>query len=286
MVFKGKHDLALELVAQARNQRLGYAWVGFDGLYGEDPAFLRTLADRGEIFVGDVHKDQRVYLADPKPIVPPPTSKRGRQPTRRQAQTPSIRVDQWAQQQPAEAWQRIALRESTKGTLQVDVLHRRVWLWDGEETEAREWHLLVRREVDTPTQLKYSLSNAPADTPTARLAFMQGQRYWVERALQNAKQDVGLGDYPGRGWRGWHHHMALVMMAMLFMLEERLLHQDTRPLLSGTDIRALLNHFLPRRDTTFEEVLRQMELRHRKRQAGIDSANRKQRLTNAVKPDG
>jgi SRSO17 transposase len=205
---------------------------------------------------------------------------------RRQAQTPSIRGDQWAQQQPAEAWQRLALRESTQGTLPVDVLHRRVWLWDGEETEAREWHLLVRREVDTPTQLKYSLSNAPADTPTARLAFMQGQRYWIERALQNAKQDVGLGDYPVRGWRGWHHHMALVMMAMLFMLEERLLHQETRPLLSGTDIRALLNHFLPRRDTTFEEVLRQMELRHRKRQAGIDSANRKQRLTNAVKPDG
>jgi hypothetical protein len=115
---------------------------------------------------------------------------------------------------------------------------------------------------------------------------MQGQRYWIERALQNAKQDVGLGDYPVRGWRGWHHHMALVMMAMLFMLEERLLHQETRPLLSGTDIRALLNHFLPRRDTTFEEVLRQMELRHRKRQAGIDSANRKQRLTDTVEPDG
>jgi SRSO17 transposase len=286
IVFKGKHDLALELVAQARNQRLGYAWVGFDGLYGEDPAFLRTLADRGEIFVGDVHKDQRVYLADPKPIVPPPKSKRGRQPTRRQAQTPSIRVDQWAQQQPPEAWQRITLRESTKGALQVDVLHRRVWLWDGEEPKAREWHLLVRREVDTPTQLKYSLSNAPADTPTARLAFMQGQRYWIERALQNAKQDVGLGDYQVRGWRGWHHHMALVMMAMRFMLEERLLHQDTRPLLSGTDIRALLNHFLPRRDTTFEEVLRQMELRHRKRQAGLDSANRKQRLINIVEPDG
>ena len=284
--FKRKHDLALELVAQARSQRLGYAWVGFDGLYGEDPAFLRTLADRGEIFVGDVHKDQRLYLADPKPSVPPPTSPRGRQPSRLQAQTPSIRVDQWAQRQPSEAWQRITLRDSTKGALQVDVLHRRVWLWDGEETEAREWHVLVRREVDTPIQLKYSLSNAPADTSTARLAFMQGQRYWIERALQNAKQDVGLGDYQVRGWRGWHHHMALVMMAMLFMLEERLLHQDTRPLLSGTDIRALLNHFLPRRDTTFEEVLRQMELRHRKRQAGIDSANRKQRLTNIVEPDG
>ena len=122
------------------------------------------------------------------------------------------------------------------------------------------------------------MSNAPAETPVSRLAFMQGQRYWVERALQMGKQDVGLGDYQVRGWRGWHHHMALVMMAMLFQIEERLLHRPTHPLLSGRDIRALLNQFLPRRDTTLEAVLRQMEVRHRKRQAAIDSAYRKQQL--------
>ena len=107
---------------------------------------------------------------------------------------------------------------------------------------------------------------------------MHGQRDWIERALQEGKQDVGLGDYPVRGWRGWHHHLALVMMAMLFLLGKRQLHQQPRPLLSGRDIRALLNHFLPRRDTTLEEVLRQMEVRHRKRQAAIDSAYRKQQL--------
>ena len=107
---------------------------------------------------------------------------------------------------------------------------------------------------------------------------MQGQRYWIERALQRGKQDVGLGDYQVRGWRGWHHHMTLVMMAMLFGLEERRPHHQTRPLLSGADIRALPNHFLPRRDSTLEEVLRQMEVRHRKRQAAINSAYRKQQL--------
>ena len=101
---------------------------------------------------------------------------------------------------------------------------------------------------------------------------------WIERALQQGKQDVGLGDYQVRGWRGWHHHMTLVMMAMLFGLEERRLHQQTRSLLSGRDIRALLNQFLPRRDTTLEEVFRQMEVRHRKRQVAIDYAYRKQQV--------
>lgn len=276
--FKRKHDLALEMITHARQQGIGFAWVGFDGLYGSDPAFLRTLDDHGEIFVGDVHKDQRIYLDDPQPTVPPPATPRGRPPTRRQAQTPAVRVDRWVHQQSAEAWQRLSLRDSTKGALPVDILHRRVWLWDGEEPQARQWHLIVRREVDTPTEIKYSLSNAPAATPTPRLAFMQGQRYWIERALQTAKQDVGLGDYQVRGWRGWHHHLALVMMAMLFMLEERRLQHRTRPLLSGTDIRALLNYFLPRRDTTLEEVLRQMEVRHRKRQAAINSAHHRRQL--------
>ena len=40
--------------------------------------------------------------------------------------------------------------------------------------------------------------------------------------MQPGKPDVGLGDYQVRGWRGWRHHWALVMMAMLFTLEERL----------------------------------------------------------------
>ena len=78
--------------------------------------------------------------------------------------------------------------------------------------------------------------------------------------------------------------MALVMMAMLFTLEERRLHQQTRPLLSGTDIRALLNHFLPRRDTTLEEVLRQMEVRHRKTSSGYRL--RPQTATQRMRPDG
>jgi SRSO17 transposase len=276
--FQRKTDLALAMILHARQQGIGFAWVGFDGFYGSDPAFLRALEAQGEVFVGDVHKDQRMYLADPQPIVPPPAHPRGRPPRVLQAQTPALRVDHWVAQQPPSAWQPVTLREGTKGALQVEMLHQRVWLWDGEEAQARPWHLIVRREIGTPTEIKYSLSNAPADTSVARLAFMQGQRYWVERALQTSKQDVGLGDYQVRGWRGWHHHMALVMMAMLFLLEERQLHRQTRPLLSGRDIRALLNQFLPRRDTTLEEVLHQMEVRHRKRQAAIDSAYRKQQL--------
>jgi hypothetical protein len=70
--------------------------------------------------------------------------------------------------------------------------------------------------------------------------------------------------------------MALVMMSMLFMLKTRLEEKENIPLLSCPDIATLLAKFLPRRDTSIEEVLRQMEVRHRQRQASIDSAYAKQ----------
>ena len=105
---------------------------------------------------------------------------------------------------------------------------------------------------------------------------MQAQRYWVERTFQDGKSQCGMGEYQARGWFAWHHHMTLVMMAQLFMLEERLLHKESVPLLSTSDITTLLRYFLPRRDVNEDEVLRQLELRHRKRQASIDSAYRKQ----------
>ena len=89
-------------------------------------------------------------------------------------------------------WTRRILRESTRGPLRVDVAHRRVWVWDGEEAAARCWHLLVRREMGAPKTIKYNLSNAPADTRLERLAQMQGERCWAERAFEDAKGACGL----------------------------------------------------------------------------------------------
>ena len=219
-----------------------------------------------------------MYLADPRPVVPADSPDRGRKRTKPMAQSEKLRVDAWTKAQPPSAWRQLTLRDSTKGKLRVDVLHRRVWLWDGREAQARHWHLIVRREIKARDEIKYSLSNAPAATSLQRLAQMQGQRYWVERSFQDGKSQAGLDHYQARGWKAWHHHMALVMMAMLFMLKQRIEHQDDLPLLSCADIETLLAHFLPRRDVGVEEVIRQMDVRHQKRQASIDFAYAKQQL--------
>jgi SRSO17 transposase len=271
--FKSKLDIALDIVSHQRQQGVQFDWVGADAGYGKELSFLMKLEDRGETFVVDIHKDQHIYLEDPCPIIPVnEDAKQGRKKTRYQAQTKPMRVDHWKDAQPEANWQRCKLRNSTQGELIVEILHQQVWLWDKIQAKARCWHLIIRREIDSPEQYKYTLSNAPAEITTQQLAEMQGQRYWIERAFQNGKSELGMADYQARKWLSWHHHMALVAMAMLFMLEEKTLHQEEVSLLSCGDIETLLRTFLPRRDIDQDEVIRQMEKRHRRRQASIDAA--------------
>lgn len=284
--YKDKMQLALDLILTARDRKIRFGWVGLDGFYGQNILLLQHIEDAGQIFMADVHKDQHIYLEDPNPIVPERKSNLGQHPTKLVAQTKSIRVDKWISEQCEKDWQCIKLRNGTKGELIVEALHKRIWIWDGESDKAVQWHLIVRRELDSPRTIKYSLSNAHENTSLERLGFMQAQRYWVERSIQDGKREVGMGEYQVRGWKGWHHHMAMVMMAMLFMLEERLDNIKKYPLLSCADIQNLLAHFLPRRDVTVDEVILQMEKRHRKRHSAIKSAYKKQKMKAEARGDG
>jgi hypothetical protein len=125
--------------------------------------------------------------------------------------------------------------------------------------------LLVRRELDG-SKTKFSLTNFPSAIDSTTLANRQSKRFWIERSFQDAKSHAGMADYQVRKWRAWRHHMALVMMAMLFMTQQRMTASPGLPLLSCYDIRILLARFLPRRDLDPEELLRQMRKRHQKRQ--------------------
>jgi SRSO17 transposase len=176
-----------------------FAWVGVDAGYGKTPAFLRALDDMGEVFVADVHATQRLWAEPPGLHVPAPKAK-GRPPGQQQAAVDGITVEKRVAGFGADEWTRCILRDSTRGPLRVDIAHRRVWVWDSKEAAARCWHLIVRREVGAPKRIKYSLSNASADTPLQRLAQMQGARYWVERAFADAKGECSLEHL----WPDWN----------------------------------------------------------------------------------
>jgi len=276
--MRSKTDLALELVRAARARGMRFGWVGVDGGYGKEPAFLRALDDMGEIFVADVHCDQRVWSEPPGLHVPAPQAKgQRRPPSKQQAAVDGITVESLVAGFAAHDWTRCTLRESTRGPLRVDIAHRRVWVWDGEEATARCWHLIVRREVGAPKRIKYSLSNAPADTPLERLAEMQGERYWVERAFEDAKGECGLADDQVVGWRAWHHHVSMVMLAMLFIAEQRVAHQPGLALLTPRDIVEMLKETLPRKPQGKEALVDQINQRHARRRSAIQSRYRSQR---------
>src|SRR4051812_9442901 len=73
----------------------------------------------------------------------------------------SLGVEEWVNGQPAETWQEIRVRPSCRGELRVEALHRRVWLWDNREPQARCWHLLVARESASP-DCKIHLEQCPS----------------------------------------------------------------------------------------------------------------------------
>lgn len=271
-VLKTKPALALELVQRARRNGVRFAWVAADGGYGQDRALLRALDDAGETFVMDVHRNQRIFLEEPsQPSQESPQGQTG--------SAAPVTVEQWVAQQPAEEWEEVWVRHSSQGELRVQALRRQVWVLEGGDAKARCWQLVVTREKGDPEAIKYSLSNAPVSTSLSRLAYMQRQRYWVERAFQEAKNEAGMDEYQARSWQAWYHHMALVMMALLFLLRERQLQREKLPLLSAGDIKVLLARTLPRRDQDPEEIIRQIHQRHRQRQAAIDSAYRRQKAS-------
>jgi len=261
--FRTKHEIALEIVQNALEVGVRFSYIAFDGFYGSNGELLRTLDAAGLRFVADVHKDQLMFTEDPL--------------KNRKGTLKALRVDEWVAAQPHQAWRRVTIRKGTKGPIEIELLHRRVWFSKRSESESYCWHLIVRREIGSKEEIKYTLSNAAADVPRQQLAYLQGQRYWVERCLQDAKQQAGMADYQVRGWLGWHHHMAMVLMAMLFMLEQRIESGDDLPV-TCSDIEWVLKQMLPSRGRTEDEILTLLETRLRKRGVALPARSPSDRM--------
>jgi len=105
---------------------------------------------------------------------------------------------------------------------------------------------------------------------------MQGQRYWVERSFEDGKGECGLADYQALGWVSWHHHIAMVMLAMLMIAQARATHQPLLELLSARDVVEILKETLPRKPEGRDALLRRINARHQRRRSAIQSRYRGQ----------
>ncbi|MGE0086871.1 MAG: hypothetical protein AB7S75_20895 [Desulfococcaceae bacterium] len=133
---------------------------------------------------------------------------------------------------------------------------------NGEDGKARKEKLTAGKNPDG-TEVKYSLCNDRQNRHTdSELLYMQMQRYWTERSLQDAKSELGMAEYQVRTWTAWHHHISLTMLALLFMIEQRIRNREHVPLLSYSDIKFVLANTLPQKANSKEEILNLIHERH------------------------
>ena len=233
--FQTKHELAGALVEEAVTRcRVRARWVVCDEGYGDSTALLDRWAAAGLHYLAEVPRDTQLWLlaepdgqtprARPAGWVPPrATSGKGPAPTKERlhpASPPKQRADEWAAAVPPARWQRYRLLEGSKGPLVAEFVAVRVVAVRDRLPGPEGW-LLVRRTVPgagEEAEYKSYLSNAPADTPLTELVRLSGMRWPIEACFAEGRQELGLDHYEVRSWRGWHHHLTLVILAHHFLV--------------------------------------------------------------------
>lgn len=281
MQFKTKPELALEMIDQKISEGIEFDWIGGDGLYGHSSDFRKGLAKRGLFYVLDVHKDEKVFTSCPKFAIPEQNGKRGRSSIKPQSDIEPIRLDAYIKQLAKQDWVvEKKLRKTHKGWKKLKVHTKAIWIVQGDGQEVIEQTLVITQDMDSAKDTKYSFSNGKTGDYTPReYAYFQVQRYWVERTFDDAKNELGMSDYQVRKWNGWHHHHALVFMAGLFLLQQKIANQQEAPLMSIRDARILVIISLFGTNEDMETRLAQMAKRHIKRQYDIDRRYKIQRET-------
>jgi len=228
-----------------------------DSGYGSDPGLLHALDADGETFVAEVHSDAHIWTQAPWHHYE--SSRPGKLRKQPQASYPSERVDAWAAAQADTDWQRLKVRDSDQGWVEVNYLAQRIWVV--ENGESKTWWLLAWEDPDEKTndgrpshgpRRHYALSNSPADSDPRQLIQDALGRNVVERNFRDAKSEVGMADYQTRGWVAWQHHMALVMLAMQFLLQGKMhspavQSEEGEITITSGDITFILERLLPQR---------------------------------------
>ena len=275
--YRTKIELAIEMVDGALSCGVRFGYVAADAFYGRDSKFLNALSERGLVFVTDIPNSHTVYLDDPRPYLPRRKNKIGPKYKKLQSRVVPVKVSLLHEQLTADQWNKVTVRNTTKGKLIVNAYRAKIYVWDGEERQGTQRWLVLLHDPLT-NEKKCFLSNADERVSLETLVEKHAHRYWIERTFQDGKTSVGMADYQVRGYLAWHHHMTMVMMALLFMMKERKINRKNFDLLSSQDIVELLNYYLPRKDKTEEMVLSNMLERHRRRRLSIISAQKRQKL--------
>ena len=224
--FMTKPAIALEQIEAACTAGLPRGVVLMDAGYGCNTELRTSISALALCYVAGILPNTSVWASGTGPLPPKKWSGNGRPPKliRRDDRHQPISVKELAFGLPKRAWRTIEWREGTTASLssrfarvRVRAAHR-----DYNLTESRpqEW-LLIEWPKGEKEPTKYWLSTLAETISFRRLVDLAKLRWRIERDYQELKQEVGLGHYEGRGWRGFHHHATLCIAAYGFLISER-----------------------------------------------------------------
>jgi SRSO17 transposase len=224
--FHTKPAIALQQIRTALKREIPVGVVLADAAYGTDTKFREELTDLGLSYVVGIMSSVTVWRPGQGPLPAATWKGQGRPPKylRRNPRHAPVTVKTLALELPLPAWKKVGWRQGTRHPLQsrfaavrVRPAHRD---FERSEPYLAQW-LLIEWPSGEAEPTKYWLSTLPAETSLKGLVSMAKQRWIIERDYEELKQELGLGHYEGRGWRGFHHHATLCIAAYGFLVAER-----------------------------------------------------------------
>ena len=221
--FATKSTIALEQLRTARAAKVPAGVVLADAGYGNDTDFRLGIGALGLTYAVGIQGSTTVWADGHEPLPPRGKWGRGRPGThlRRNRTHQPIDVNTLAHELPGRAWRRIEWREGTEGTMGSRFARVRVRAAHRDRVHPEEW-LVIEWPLAETEPTKYWLATVPQNIAFKELVRLIKLRWRIERDYQELKQELGLGHYEGRNWRGFHHHATLTIAAYGFLMRARL----------------------------------------------------------------
>lgn len=224
--FQTKPEIALDQIRAAVEAGVPSGVVLADAAYGINTEFRNALTELKLQYVVGVQSSLTVWEPGKQPLPAKARGKTGRPPRLLQRTTDHqpVSVKQLAINLPASAFRDVTWREGTNRKLRsrFAAVHVRPAHRDYEKAEPHaEERLLIEWPQSESEPTKYWISTLPPTTPLKALVKIAKQRWIIERDYQELKQELGLGHFEGRNWRGFHHHATLCIAAYGFLVAER-----------------------------------------------------------------
>jgi SRSO17 transposase len=222
--FATKGQLAWAQIEAALAAGIPRGTVLMDAGYGDEAAMRDRLSAHELSYAVAVRPATTVWWGEHQPAPAARKHRRGGRPrtrVRRDARHQPLSVLGLARELPAASWRTIEWREGTNAPLASRFARVRVRAAQGDHPREEEWLLIEWPRGETePTH--YFLSNLPETVSLEDLVATVKMRWRIERDYLELKQELGLGHYEGRNWRGFHHHASLCIAAYGFLMLERL----------------------------------------------------------------